>query len=174
MDAVAEMAGVTKPTLYYHFDSKENLVVAYLEHASQHARASLLKTASHRQGSPMERLLGAFDDLEARLAHEKFRGCPFINAAAELADSEPTRLAAAAHKESVRAWFETQLTELGVSDVLGLSEQLMLLTDGATSTWLIRRDPRAARRAREAAVILLEAAVRAKQIGDARFGGGHL
>ena len=162
MDSVAAAAGVTKPTLYYHFDSKENLVVAYLAHSSQHARASLLKAVSLRQASPMERVLGTFDDLEARLSHEKFRGCPFINAAAELAASEPTRLAAAAHKANMRAWFETQLTELGVPDPLVLSEQLMLLTDGAISAWLVRRDPSAARRAREAAVVLLEAATRAK------------
>jgi AcrR family transcriptional regulator len=152
MDAVAEAAGVTKKTLYYH------LVVAYLDHMAERTHGALTRAASRRAGGPMARLLGLFEDLEGRLAHERFRGCPFVNAAAELASSEPARQAAARAKELTRAWFETGLVELGVDDPAGLSEQLMILTDGAVASWLVRRDPSAATRAREMAAILLRAA----------------
>jgi len=158
MDGVAEEAGVTKRTLYYHFDSKDDLVVAYLRHVSDRVRGAHLDAATRRGHGPRERLLAVFDDLEERFQHEKFRGCPFINAAAELADSEPARAAAATHKEGVRKWFEGSLVELGVPDPEALSEQLMLLTDGAISTWLVRRDPRAARWARAAAAVLIDLA----------------
>lgn len=168
MDTVAEAAGVTKKTLYYHFDSKDDLVVAYLQHMAERAHGALTKVASRRAGGPRERVLGLFEDLEGRLAHEKFRGCPFINAAAELATAEPARAAAARAKELTREWFESALVELGVADPAALSEQLMILTDGAIATWLVRRDPRAAARAREAADILLERAAPSRETTPTR------
>ena len=158
MDAVAETAGVTKRTLYYHFDSKDDLVVAYLRHIGERLDASLARAMSRRGGSAMERLVGLFDDLEGRFARDEFRGCPFMNVAAELADSAQARAEAAAYKERRRAWFEGVVRELGVRDPVALSEQLLLLTDGAIAIWLVQRDPRAAARAREAALVLLDAA----------------
>jgi AcrR family transcriptional regulator len=159
MDAVAEAAGVTKRTLYYHFDSKDDLVIAYLKLMGERAEASLTKTTGAVEGGPAERVLSVFEGLRALFSRgEPFRGCPFINVAAELAESEPTRLVAASYKERMRAWYEIQLIELGVDDPAGLSEQLMILADGAITTWLVRRDPQAAVRARDAAAILLETA----------------
>ena len=113
MDAVAEMAGITKRTLYYHFDSKDDLVVAYLRHTGERLDASLARAMSRRGGSAMDRLLGLFEDLEARFAREEFRGCPFVNAAAELTASAPARAEAAIYKERMRAWFESGARELG-------------------------------------------------------------
>ena len=160
MDAVADAAGVTKRTLYYHFDSKDDLVIAYLGHMGERLRGSMGKAAARRAGGPLERLLGVFDDLGVRLADARFRGCPFLNTAAELSESERVRAAAVAYKEDLRSWLEGQLAELGVHDPGPLSEQLMILTDGAIGTWLVRRDPRAAARAREAAAVLIQAALR--------------
>ena len=159
MDAVAEMAGITKRTLYYHFDSKDDLVVAYLRHTGERLDASLARAMSRRGGSAMDRLLGLFEDLEARFAREEFRGCPFVNAAAELTESAPARAEAAIYKERMRAWFESGARELGARDPVALSEQLAILLDGAIAIWLVRRDPHAAARAREAALVLLRSAI---------------
>ena len=159
MDAVAEMAGITKRTLYYHFDSKDDLVVAYLRHTGERLDASLARAMSRRGGSAMDRLLGLFEDLEARFAREEFRGCPFVNAAAELTESAPARAEAATYKERMRAWFESGARDLGARDPVALSEQLAILLDGAIAIWLVRRDPRAAARAREAALVLLRSAI---------------
>jgi len=159
MDAVAEMAGITKRTLYYHFDSKDDLVIAYLRHTGERLDASLAHAMSRRGGSAMDRLRGLFEDLEARFAREEFRGCPFVNAAAELTDSAPARAEAATYKERMRAWFETMVRELGARDPVALSEQLAILLDGAIAIWLVRRDPRAAARAREAALVLIRSAI---------------
>ena len=159
MDAVAEMAGITKRTLYYHFDSKDDLVVAYLRHTGERLDASLARAMNRRGGSAMDRLLGLFEDLEARFAREEFRGCPFVNAAAELTESAPARAEAASYKERMRAWFESGARDLGARDPVALSEQLAILLDGAIAIWLVRRDPRAAARAREAALVLLRSAI---------------
>ena len=159
MDAVAEMAGITKRTLYYHFDSKDDLVIAYLRHTGERLDASLARAMTRRGGSAMDRLQGLFEDLEARFAREEFRGCPFVNAAAELTESAPARAEAATYKERMRAWFESMVRELGARDPVALSEQLAILLDGAIAIWLVRRDPRAAARAREAALVLLRSAI---------------
>jgi AcrR family transcriptional regulator len=159
MDAVAEMAGITKRTLYYHFDSKDDLVIAYLRHTGERLDASLARAMSRRGGSAMDRLQGLFEDLEARFAREEFRGCPFVNAAAELTESAPARAEAATYKERMRAWFESMVRELGARDPVALSEQLAILLDGAIAIWLVRRDPRAAARAREAALVLIQSAI---------------
>lgn len=159
MDAVAETAGVTKRTLYYHFDSKDELVVAYLRHIGERLDASLARAMSRRGGSAMDRLLGLFEDLEVRFGRDEFRGCPFVNAAAELTESAPARAEAATYKERMRAWFENMVRELGARDPVALSEQLAILLDGAIAIWLVRRDPRAAARAREAALVLLQSAI---------------
>jgi hypothetical protein len=81
-----------------------------------------------------------------------------MNAAAELSESDTVRAAAAEHKEGLRAWFQVLLREFDIGDPVELSEQFMLLTDGAIATWLVRREPQAAQRAREAALTLLQAA----------------
>jgi AcrR family transcriptional regulator len=159
MDAVAEMAGITKRTLYYHFDSKDDLVIAYLRHTGERLDASLARAMSRRGGSAMDRLQGLFEDLEARFAREEFRGCPFVNAAAELTESAPARAEAVTYKERMRACFESMVRELGAPDSVALSEQLAILLDGAIAIWLVRRDPRAAARAREAALVLVQSAI---------------
>jgi AcrR family transcriptional regulator len=167
MDTIAESAGVTKRTLYYHFESKDALVVAYLRNIGERLDASLARAMSRKGGGPMERLLGLFEDLEARFARDEFRGCPFMNAAAELTDLEPARAEAVAYKERRRAWFEAVVRELGVGDPVALSEQLMILTDGAIALWLVQRDRRAAIRARHAALVLVHSAMASGRPGEA-------
>lgn len=88
-----------------------------------------------------------------------FRGCPFVNAVAEL--KEPKHAAnkiAARFKEQRRTWFRDLLERLDVADPDALATQLMLLVDGAIAAALVRGDPKVARAAREAARVLLAAA----------------
>jgi AcrR family transcriptional regulator len=172
MDEIAEAAGVTKRTLYYHFASKDDLVVAYLEDRDCTARAALDTAVRRRGDSPLEQLLGVFDELEVAFRSTRFRGCPFMNAAAELSDVDhPARPIAIRHKEELRAWLEGLASNLGVSDPRGLSEQLLLLLDGAIANWLVRGDPEAARHARQAATVLLTAA--GARVCDRACDGAH-
>lgn len=151
VDLIAAEVGVSKRTLYNHFPSKGDLIVAYLDQWEQPAHASGLP--------PAERILAEFGRLEAEFRKSTFRGCPFINAVAEAA--EPAGAVAdlaVRFKDGRRAWFRECLLELDVADPDGLATQLMLLVDGAVTTALVRGDPRIARSAREAAAVLLKAA----------------
>src|SRR5882724_1808565 len=87
VDAVAEAAGVTKRTLYYHFESKEELVAAYLDARDEMTLNSLRETPSDRGKRPGDRILGVFDFVERWSATSGYRGCPFNNAVAEQSKS---------------------------------------------------------------------------------------
>jgi AcrR family transcriptional regulator len=148
VDTIAAEIGISKRTLYNHFPSKHELISAYL------ARRFVQPRASNQP--PVEQILGTFDSLERRFAGKDFRGCPFVNAVAELgAKDRAVKKIAIAFKESRRTWFRELLTQLGVADADGLATQLTLLVDGAIAQDLVRDDPSMARAAKEAARVLL-------------------
>jgi AcrR family transcriptional regulator len=156
VDTVADEIGISKRTLYNHYPSKDALIAAYL------SRRLVELEVTDRP--PVEQILGAFDRLERSVASRRFRGCPFVNAVAELGQEVPeiNRLAIA-FKERRRLWFRDLLSRLGVADAAGVATQLALLLDGAIATSLVRGDPAFVRAARDAVVTLIEAGSRKKK-----------
>ena len=148
VDTIAAEIGISKRTLYNHFPSKDELISAYL------ARRFIPIPASEKP--PVELILGTFDRLERGFASKGFRGCPFVNAVAELGpEDQSVRKIAVAFKESRRVWFRDLLIRLGVADAEGLATQLTLLVDGSIAQDLVRNDPAMARAAKAAATVLL-------------------
>ena len=148
VDTIAAEIGISKRTLYNHFPSKDALITAYLERRFVQPRAS--------NKSPIEQILGTFDSLERRFSAKDFRGCPFVNAVAELgAEDRAVKKIAIAFKESRRLWFRDLLLRLDVADPEGLATQLTLLVDGSIAQDLVRDDPSMARAAKQAATVLL-------------------
>jgi AcrR family transcriptional regulator len=151
VDTIAAEVGISKRTLYNYFPSKDDLIVAYLTRRLQPTQASELP--------PVEQILGVFERLERSFASVTFRGCPFVNAVAEL--KEPGHAAnriALAFKEQRCSWFRDLLKQLDVDRPDVLAVQLQILVDGAISATLVRGDPKVARMAGEAARTLLAAA----------------
>jgi AcrR family transcriptional regulator len=149
VDTIAAEIGISKRTLYNHFPSKNALIAAYLERRFTRAPAS--------DKPPVEQILGTFDRLERGFAAKGFRGCPFVNAVAELGAADlSVKKIAIAFKESRRLWFRDLLKQLKVADSEGLATQLTLLVDGSIAQNLVRDDPSMARAAKEAARVLLE------------------
>ena len=148
VDTIAAEIGISKRTLYNHFPSKDELISAYLQRRFTQAPVS--------DKPPVEQILGTFDRLERGFASKGFRGCPFVNAVAELGPGDRSvKKIAIAFKESRRLWFRDLLTQLGVADAEGLATQLTLLVDGSIAQDLVRDDPSMARAAKEAAKVLL-------------------
>ena len=151
VDTIAAEAGVSKRTLYNYYPSKDALIIAYLSRRLQPVEASSLP--------PAQQIFADFDRLERSFARESFRGCPFVNAVAELKERRhAANKIALAFKEQRRTWFRDLLLRLRVADPDGLATQLMLLVDGAIAAALVRGDPKMARAARAAACVLLTAA----------------
>ena len=85
INEVIERSGVARMSLYYHFKSKDDLILAVLDHAAE-IRLTGLEESVGEGKDPGSRLLGAFRSLKGIVEAEGFRGCAFINAATERAD----------------------------------------------------------------------------------------
>ena len=159
VDTIAAEIGISKRTLYNHFPSKDALISAYLARRFVQPRPS--------EKPPVEQILGTFDSLERRFSSKDFRGCPFVNAVAELgSEDQSVRKIAIAFKESRRLWFRDLLVQMGVGNAEALATQLAVLVDGCIAQDLVRNEPAMARAAKEAATVLLKHA-------GVKVGGGE-
>jgi AcrR family transcriptional regulator len=149
VDKIAAEIGISKRTLYNYYPSKDELVFAYLSRRHVPVRPS--------GQSPTEEILCWFDWLEQWFASAGFRGCPFVNAVAELGD--PAAKIAIEFKEQRRLWMRGLLEQINVPDPDGLATQLAILVEGAIASALVRADPKIARSAKQAARVLLDTAV---------------
>ncbi|WP_431677436.1 TetR/AcrR family transcriptional regulator [Kitasatospora sp. KL5] len=131
VDRLIAEAGITKATFYRHFPGKDELVLAYLRRRDQHVRARLADAAA-AAGDPRTTLAVLVEALAEEVCGPGFRGCPFINAAAEYPDAgHPVRRLVADHRQ----WFRDALAELlgacGHPDPAAGADALLLLRDGA-------------------------------------------
>jgi AcrR family transcriptional regulator len=163
VDAVAEKAGVTKRTLYYHFDSKDELIAAYLEGRDQPNLALFQRWYAEAEGGLDAKVKAIFDRLETSARHPKWKGCGFLRTSAELANmpGHPALKAGAAHKRRVEDWLADTFEAEGVAEARKLARQVVLLLDGAFAVVLMHRDPSYMETAGEAAAALVAAALRA-------------
>lgn len=142
MDAVAEKAGVTKKTLYYHFASKDELVAETIAARDQPTLELYMRWFAETDGSVADKIRGLFAKLGRSVDTPRWRGCGFLRTIAELANTpaHPAVKAGAAHKKRFEAWLQSELRDHGVADASALARQLVILLDGATTVMLIHRD----------------------------------
>jgi AcrR family transcriptional regulator len=160
MDEVAHAAGVTKMTVYQHFSSKECLLLDTLRNRQEERQQSLTK---HFAGTthlpPDERLASIFDWLYEYWSHDEWRGCPFVNAAAELApERDAVREVALQSKMILRNSLRQFAVAAKVQEPEKAADALMLLIEGATTMAMLEKNPRVAIKAKEVARAILRAA----------------
>jgi AcrR family transcriptional regulator len=150
VNEVAEAAGVSKVTLYRHFENKDALVAEFLRRRSDRVSAWLRAVSEQAEGP--ERVLALFDALERWFAEPAFRGCALVNGAVE------SRGVEAAAREIAARHLERHLSLLRelTGDSETLARQLLVLVEGATTVAFVRGDPSAARDARDVAERLLQ------------------
>jgi AcrR family transcriptional regulator len=128
IDRIIAEAGVAKATFYKHFPSKDELVRAYVEEQDRLGRALV---ADLPPRSPRQTLLAIFDLYHQVARQPDFRGCAFINAAAEYPDpASPVRRAVDEHRRWLRAQFRDLLAAEGHPDPRRTADILVLLVDG--------------------------------------------
>ena len=157
VERIAQEAGVSKRTMYQHFPSKTQLVEGYLRGIHETGGMPNEKALDEPGASPRNRLLAIFDSPPT----DRFRGCPFHNAAVEAADHMPG-VHDVVHKHKLQ--FIARLTdvaaEAGAEDPYRLGHQLAVLFEGATSLATSLNDTAALLHARSAAEVLIDSAVR--------------
>ncbi len=159
VDAIAEKAGVTKRTLYYHFRSKDELVAAYLESRDQPALAIFSEWFDEADGPLANKVQALFMNVAKSARHPKWKGCGFLRTSAELANKpgHPAVQVGAAHKKKLESWLTEMIETAGLDDAPLLARQIVLLMDGAFSTMLVHRDPAYFETAGKAAATLVKA-----------------
>jgi AcrR family transcriptional regulator len=167
VDAVAEKAGLTKRTLYYHFRSKDDLVAAYLEVRDQPNLALFKRWFDEADGEVSAKVQAIFTHLARNASHPKWKGCGFLRTSAELANlpGHPAIRIGAAHKKKFEAWLRTMFEEAGIASAAPLARQTLLLLDGCFAVVQLHRDPSYMETAGEAASSLVEMALRGSAKG---------
>jgi AcrR family transcriptional regulator len=157
IDRVIERAGVAKASLYDCFGSKEELIRAYLL-ARHDARQARLSMGLERYSTPREKLLGVFELMGELFKDQKYRGCAFIRASAEVKAGSSIKTVCDDSRAWLRDLFQRLAKDAGVKQPARLADQLMLLYDGASVAAQMDRSGTAATSARSMAAVLLDAA----------------
>jgi AcrR family transcriptional regulator len=110
IDRIIAEAGIAKATFYNHFPSKDDLVLAYIEEQDRLGRAA---TAALPKQPPRKMVAAIMGRISGAVVGGNWRGCPFLNAAAEYPDSaSPVRRAVDAR----RTWYHGTLRDLLAAD----------------------------------------------------------
>ena len=174
IDNVLRESGVAKKTLYNHFKSKDDLIVAALRKRDQDflgtMRQTITRLAPLQEGDPrMSRVLAFFEGLHEWISGNDFNGCTFINASAEYPRlDDPVHIACAEHKELVLQLLQELLGDLQLQDGTAIARQLALLADGAIVSAHTAGDRQSAIYAKAAARLLLESHMTAQGQGAFR------
>jgi AcrR family transcriptional regulator len=156
VDAIAEHAGLAKPTVYAHFASKEALIEGVLQSSSEGFFADLDDELKRRDGDPQRQLMAPFDLLVKDLPDPAYHGCICVNSAATfLSSSHPAHRVLLAHEKQMLETFQRLATGAGAADPAQLARQLLLLYDGIKTRGLTDFSGAAADDARTAATALV-------------------
>jgi AcrR family transcriptional regulator len=162
VDRVIAESQIARMTFFRHFPSKDDLVVAFLTGRVEGARAEVAQLRAAAGADWPRAVLGwVLDGVATARGVEEFRGCEFVNTAAEFCDpTHPVRVVVAEHRAWIRSLLQDALVELRHPAPLGTAEMLLALRTGAviaaslegfcdpddtlTSTWWSLIDARSA------------------------------
>ena len=159
IDRILERAGVSKKTLYSHFRSKDELILAVLTHYDSRFRNDFVRRVEKAAKTPRARLLAVFDVAEAWFSAKGFYGCLFINAIGEYsAGDSAIRRVCQEFKRLMRDYLFELAAQAKLRGPSRVADQLALLLEGAIVTAQVSRTPQAARAAKQAARVLIREA----------------
>ncbi|MCA1682396.1 MAG: TetR/AcrR family transcriptional regulator [Actinobacteria bacterium] len=158
IDAVIDLSGVARQTLYRHFGSKQELVLAFLERREDRwTKGWLQGEVEARAAAPADRLLAIFDVFDEWFHGPEFEGCTFINVMLEHADAtDPIRRAGIAYLAGIRTFLEGLARQAGIADAEAFARKWHILMKGSIVA-AGEGDRDAARRAQAIARLVLRA-----------------
>jgi AcrR family transcriptional regulator len=156
VDEVIDRAGVAKATLYRHFPSKDDLVVAFLQLREQRWTLDWVEAEARRRGAtPEQQLLAIFEVFDDWFHRDDFEACSFINVLLEMGPAHPAGRASIVHLENIRSVVSRLAEEAGLREPESFARSWHILMKGSIVS-ATEGDADAARRARAIARLLIE------------------
>ncbi|MDQ1467505.1 MAG: hypothetical protein QOH10_1920 [Actinomycetota bacterium] len=156
VDEVIQRAGVAKATLYRHFPSKDDLVLAFLDLREQRWTRDLVEKEARRRGANAEeQILAIFDVFDDWFRRDDFEGCAFISVLLEMGAHHAAGRASVAHLVNVRSVVRTLAEEAELRDPPGFARLLLIVMQGSIIA-AAEGDMEAAQRARSIARLLID------------------
>ncbi len=142
VDAIAEAAGITKRTLYDHFESKDALLADVLDHQHGLVLERIARWADPGPADAVALIEGVFASVAEWVAQPGWQGSGFSRVAVELSSlpGHPARTATRRHKAAVEAWYADRFRALDVDRPELLAREVMLLLEGCFLLLLIHGD----------------------------------
>jgi AcrR family transcriptional regulator len=131
VEAIAETALTNKMTLYRHFKSKDDLIVAYVTQLADEGDAVFARIIENNPEDPQRQLDAWVDYVEDVLTNKFERGCALANAAVELEESHPARGVIEAYKQRKRERLVKLFRAARYRDPELLADEVFLLFEGA-------------------------------------------
>ncbi|KUJ77565.1 TetR/AcrR family transcriptional regulator [Ruegeria profundi] len=160
MDKLVVETGVSKTSMYKHFRTKEDLILAVLKLRDEEFCENLFRRMNELADTPAGQLLASFDALNEWFHEKEYRGCMFIKAGAEFQDvAHPIHKQSAEHKKIILNYLTDLARKTGARDPDDLACQIFLLQEGAIVTAVFLKSYEPAQHAKAAAEVLLNAAL---------------
>lgn len=156
VDRIVAEAEVAKMTLYNHFASKDDLILAVLQYREERVDDMFSKSIERHIRKGKNSLEAFFAALKDWFRSPGFRGCSFINASVELADAKhPASMFSTVHKERFHEMIEGYVEEVAGKQAAAVAPAISLLVEGAIVTAVMEQSAKAADKAKEAAMVLI-------------------
>jgi AcrR family transcriptional regulator len=156
VDEVIDRAGVAKATLYRHFPSKDDLVLAFLERREQRWTLGMVEAEAKARGStPEEQLLAIFDVFDEWFRRDDFDACSFINVLLEMGAEHPLGRASIQYLDNIRSIVRGLAEDAGLREPAAFGHAWHILMKGSIIA-AAEGDGEAAQRAKVMARCLIE------------------
>lgn len=160
VDKITAESGATKKTIYAHFKSKDELILATLRRRDELFRNNFMRSVERLGKTPRKRLDAVFDTIDEWFNSKQFSGCMFINASAEFATQDnPCHAFSAEHKRLMFDYLCELAENAGAKNPAELSEELIFLVEGATVQAHVCGDKKAGIKAKKMAQLFIEKAL---------------
>lgn len=154
VDELVEHAHVAKATLYHHFQTKDDLVLAFLAERERIWTLGFVAPEAVRGSSPEDRLLAIFDAFDGWFRRDDFEACSFINVLLEMRNDHPAGRASIDYLEHVRDIIRKLAEEAGLENVDSFARSWHILMKGSIVS-AAEGDKEAALRAKAMGVMLI-------------------
>lgn len=132
VDEIVRTAGVTKPSLYRAFSSKDELAATYLKHYDREFWGRFDEAVAAHPGDPRAQIRAFLTRVGKRTQRAGYRGCGMTNAAVEYPEpGHPARLVGEENKRELRRRLRAMAQDMGARDADTLGDGLLLLIEGA-------------------------------------------